>query len=147
MRLALGALVELFEFYAKIGSQPMAALLRHEHGRLERTLVSCQQKGRPYRQLGDAPREACSRNAVILFPDRAFGVAADWYDAGDPDLSDLLVLDATAVEAVRIHKTSETGRPSNGHARKYVRRHAAQEALGIPAGDTAPPGSYERLAG
>jgi hypothetical protein len=138
MRLVLGALVELVEFYAKLGDCPMADLLRHEYRRLQRTVARWDEARRPYRQLGARSPGASARNAVIGFPDRAFGVAADWYDAGEPDLSELLVRHAMAVEAVRIHKTSETGRKNTGHARKYVRRHAAQRALGLPEGETQP---------
>ena len=113
----------------------MANLLRHEYRRLERSIARWDQERRPYRHLGARPRQSSTRNVAISFPDRAFGVAADWYDAAESEFSDLLVRDATAVEAVRIHKTSQTGRKNAGHARKYVRRHAAQRALGLPKGD------------
>ena len=142
MRLVLGALVELVEFYSKLGNGPMADLLRHEYRRLQRTVARWDEQGRPYRKLGLKHAVAGTRNVVIGFPDRAFGVAADWYDTGEPDLSDLLVRHATAVEAVRIYKTAETGRKGTGHARKYVRRHSAQRALGQPAGETVPAVAY-----
>lgn len=142
MRLVLGALAELAEFYAKLGSRPMADFLRHEYRRLQRTLGRWDEHQRPYRKLGVRSPEASSRNVVIGFPDRAFGVAADWYDAADPELSNLLVQHVTSVDAVRIHKTSETGRKNTGHARKYVRRHAAQRALGLPEGEAIPAVAY-----
>lgn len=138
MRLVLGALVDLVEFYSKVGSCPMAELLRHEYRRLERTATRWDEQQRPYRKLGGRSTEQGKRNVVLGFPDRAFGVVADWYDAGESKLSDLLVHHVMAVEAVRIHKTSETGRKNTGHARKYVRRHAAQRALGLPEGETQP---------
>lgn len=136
MRLVLGALVELVEFYSRVGCQPMVTLLTHEHQRLECALTRSDTGGPSYRKLeartrGSAPR----RNVVIAFPDRAFGVAADWYEMSDTPVSDLLAGDAAAVAAVRLHKTSEIKRRTDGHASKYVRRHAAQRALSLPQGE------------
>lgn len=143
MRLVLGALVELYEFYSKLGSLPMAELLQHEYRRLEKAVMHWDETGRPYRRMATRPPKSDGRNSVISFPDRAFGVAADWYDKSDSGLSNLLVRDATAIEGVRLHRTSETGRGNIGHARKYVRRHSAQEAVGVPAGETVPAVAYE----
>ena len=146
MRLVMGALVELVEFYSKLGSSPMAELLRHEYRRLERAVGRGDESQRPYRSLGERCAEPGTRNVVIGFPDRAFGIATDWYDKAEPHLCELLVRDTKAVEAVRIHKTSETGRKGRGHARKYVRRHVAQRALGLPEGDFVPAVAYELRA-
>lgn len=146
MRIVLGTLVELVEFYSKLGNGPMTKLLRHEYRRLQRTVTRWDAHSRPYRKLRAPSSGSNSRNAVIGFPDRAFGVAADWYDEAEPALSDLLVHHATAVEGVRIHKTSDTGRKGIGHARKYVRRHAAQRALGLSEGETVPAVGYELKA-
>jgi len=142
MRLVLGALVDLVEFYSKLGNRPMADFLRHEYRRLQRTITRWDEHARPSRELSARALETSTRNVVIRFPDRAFGVTADWYEAGDPDLSDLLVHHARAVEAVRIHKTSETGRRNTGHARKYVRRHVAQGALGLSVGEILAPVAF-----
>jgi hypothetical protein len=148
MRLVLGALVDLVEFYARVGCQPIVRMLRHEHQRLERALTRSAGDKRSYRRLTSrVSRPNPKRNVVIAFPDRAFGVAADWYEKSDPRISDLLAHHAAALATVRLHKTSEIGRRTDGHSRKYVRRHTAQAALGIPEGEVVPAKSYELQAG